>query len=61
KRFIRDESKGDHFPPDLPVTKNSLEPRLKAIGKAIHPTETEIRNNPRARSAVLRVAERVTT
>jgi len=61
KRFIRDESKGDGFPLDLPVTQNALKPRLKAVGKAINPTKEEIENNPRARSAVLRIAERITT
>jgi 16S rRNA (cytosine1402-N4)-methyltransferase len=61
KRFIRDESKGDYFPPDLPITQNVLKPRLKAVGKAIYPTQDEIKNNPRARSAVLRIAERITT
>jgi len=59
KRFIRDESKGDYFPPDLPITQNVLKPRLKAIGKAIYPTKDEIKNNQRARSAILRIAERI--
>ena len=34
-------------------------PKLRRIGKAIHPREAEIRRNPRARSAILRVAERL--
>jgi len=33
--------------------------RLKLVGKAIRPSEQEISANPRARSAVMRVAERV--
>lgn len=59
KRFIRDQVKGDHFPPDLPVPQSAMQPKLKAVGKAIHAGEEEIKRNPRARSAVLRVAERI--
>lgn len=59
KRFIREKSKGDYFPAGLPITQDKLRPELKTVGKAIYPTENEIRNNPRARSAVLRIAEKV--
>jgi 16S rRNA (cytosine1402-N4)-methyltransferase len=59
KRFIRDHARGDDFPPGVPVTAEMLRPRLKPVGKAIHPGEVEIVDNPRARSAVLRVAERL--
>ena len=59
KRFIQKEARGDEFPPDLPVTRAALNPRLRAVGKPVRPDETEISNNPRARSAVLRVAERL--
>lgn len=59
KRFMRDEARGDHFPPDLPILQSALTPRLTLIGKAIRASEQEITENPRARSAVLRVAERL--
>ncbi|MDX1824016.1 MAG: 16S rRNA (cytosine(1402)-N(4))-methyltransferase RsmH [Thiohalomonadales bacterium] len=59
KRFIRQQERGDEFPPDLPVTQIQLQPRLRAIGKPVRPTEEEIRANPRARSAIMRVAERL--
>ena len=59
KRFMRDEAKGDQFPPDLPVPQSALNPHLKLVGKAIHASERELDENPRARSAVLRVAERL--
>lgn len=59
KRFLRKEARGDEFPPDLPVPQSALSPRIKLIGKAIKPAEKEISENPRARSAVLRVAERM--
>ena len=58
KRFIRDQARGDNFPPDLPILAAQIQPKLRAVGKAIYPTEEEINTNPRARSAVLRVAER---
>ncbi|HID49941.1 MAG TPA: 16S rRNA (cytosine(1402)-N(4))-methyltransferase RsmH [Chromatiales bacterium] len=60
KRFIREQEKGDRFPPDLPVTRVQLRPRLRAVGKPVRPGQDEIRANPRARSAILRVAERLT-
>ena len=59
KRFLRDEARGDDFPPDLPVPQSALSPRIKLVGKAIRASEQEIAENPRARSAVLRIAERL--
>lgn len=59
KRFMRDAAKGDPFPPDLPVTGDRLHPTLKLVGKARHPEPAEISRNPRARSAVMRVAEKI--
>jgi 16S rRNA (cytosine1402-N4)-methyltransferase len=59
KRFIRDQQRGPRLPPDLPVVPREFAPRLRAVGKAIRPGADEVRGNPRARSAVLRVAERM--
>ncbi|EGV51665.1 16S rRNA (cytosine(1402)-N(4))-methyltransferase RsmH [endosymbiont of Riftia pachyptila] len=59
KRFMRDQAKGDRFPAGVPVTQAQLQPRLKLLGKAIRPGADETESNPRARSAVLRVAERL--
>ncbi|VAX11567.1 16S rRNA (cytosine(1402)-N(4))-methyltransferase [hydrothermal vent metagenome] len=59
KRFIRDAARGDDFPPDLPVTQAQLNPSLRLIGKAVHASAQELEKNPRARSAVMRVAERL--
>lgn len=59
KRFMRDEAKGHcDLPPDLPIPADMFKPKLRIIGKPIYPTEVEIIANPRARSAVLRVAEK---
>ena len=59
KRFIRDQARGDPFPPDLPVAASALRPRLRPLGRAVHAGEEEVAANPRARSAVLRVAEKL--
>jgi 16S rRNA (cytosine1402-N4)-methyltransferase len=60
KRFMRDEERGPELPRGLPVRAADIAPgRLKRIGKAVHASEAETEMNPRARSAVLRVAERV--
>lgn len=59
KRFIRDQARGGDFPPDLPIRDAQLQRRLRAIGKDIRAGEAELAVNPRARSAVLRVAERL--
>jgi 16S rRNA (cytosine1402-N4)-methyltransferase len=59
KRFIRDEYRGEAPPPEFPLAGMDYQPRMRPVGKAIHPGDVEIRANPRARSAVLRVAERL--
>ena len=59
KRFIREQEKGDSYPPDLPVTQTQLHPRLRAVGKPVRPGQAEVSTNPRARSSIMRVAERL--
>lgn len=58
KKFIQYHEQGDIFPPDFPVKQHILQQKLKRIGRAIHPTEEEVAANPRARSAILRIAEK---
>jgi len=58
KRFMRRESRGEEMPLDLPVTGGPAPGRLKLIGKAVQAGSDEIAVNPRARSAILRIAER---
>jgi 16S rRNA (cytosine1402-N4)-methyltransferase len=59
KRYMRDESQPARLPARLPVRAAELPPpRLRLIGKAIHASAAELAANPRARSAVMRVAER---
>ena len=59
KRFIREQCKGDDYPLDLPVTHVQLNQRMKMIGKAVRAGRVELKKNPRARSAIMRVAERI--
>lgn len=63
KRFIRKESKGPEIPHGLPLTEDQIKAlgsaRLKAASKAIKPTAQEVDVNPRSRSSVLRVAEKL--
>lgn len=59
KRFIRDQQRGPQLPPDMPIVPEAYKPRLRAIGKLIRANEEQIKQNPRARSAILRVAERL--
>ncbi|MEE3144021.1 MAG: 16S rRNA (cytosine(1402)-N(4))-methyltransferase RsmH [Pseudomonadota bacterium] len=58
KKFMSAQAKGDKFPKDLPVTLDMLNPRLNLIGKRIKASAHEIERNYRARSAVMRVAEK---
>jgi len=58
KHFMRVEAKGRELPPGLPVRHDQFRARLKIIAKAIRAGVEETQRNPRARSAVLRVAER---
>ena len=59
KRFIRDEARECVCPPDFPVCRCDKVARLRAVGKPVRPSEAECDTNPRARSAIMRVAERL--
>lgn len=59
KRYMRDEARGDRFPVGVPVLATQLRPRVRLAGKAIHASPQELSENPRARSAVLRIAEKI--
>ena len=60
KKFIRKQVSGDTYPKEVPITTAALKPTMRWVVKKVNPTKEEIKNNPRARSAVLRVAEKLT-
>ena len=59
KRFIRREYRGEVPPAGLPVAPVEHRPRLRPLGRAVRAGTAEVARNPRARSAVLRLAERL--
>jgi 16S rRNA (cytosine1402-N4)-methyltransferase len=63
KRFMRASANRDDLPRKLPLRLQEVQllsrPTLRLIGKMIRPDEAEMAANPRARSAVMRVAERI--
>ena len=59
KRFMRELAESDPYPKEIPITAEKLRPRMKIVGKAIKPGHSEISVNPRSRSAVLRIGEKL--
>jgi 16S rRNA (cytosine1402-N4)-methyltransferase len=60
KNFMRQQANADDLPKGLPLRADQLpKPKLRLVGKMIKPSATEIAANPRARSAVMRVAEKL--
>jgi len=59
KRFMRDAAREDPAWAGLPAMPASARPRLRLVGRAAFAGEAEVARNPRARSAVMRVAERL--
>lgn len=59
KRFIQSEENRDDLPSNFPIKAKDLpQARLISLGRAIKPSTSEIKQNVRSRSAVMRVAER---
>jgi 16S rRNA (cytosine1402-N4)-methyltransferase len=60
KRFLRDAAQPGRLPARLPLRADQLPPpRLRLVGRAQRPDAAEVARNPRARSAVMRVAEKL--
>jgi 16S rRNA (cytosine1402-N4)-methyltransferase len=59
KNFIQKHAQEDPVYAGLPQVPSHARPKLKRVGRAIHPSDAEVARNPRARSAILRVAERL--
>ncbi len=59
KRFMQNAARRDSLPSDFPIRANEIdEATLTLIGRAVKASDAEITANPRARSAVMRIAER---
>jgi 16S rRNA (cytosine1402-N4)-methyltransferase len=59
KRFMRDEATADRLPRDFPIRAKDIGgARLKLVGKPVRASTAEVAANPRARSAIMRVAEK---
>ena len=59
KNFMRNTAQGDKLPRNLPIRASEIQQgKLHLIGKPVRAGETELQLNPRARSAVMRIAER---
>jgi 16S rRNA (cytosine1402-N4)-methyltransferase len=59
KHYMRDMAEGDKLPRNVPIRASEVPlGKLNLIGKAVRAGASEVRANPRARSAVMRVAER---
>lgn len=59
KQFMRNEARGKQVPRGVPVLDADRGQRLRLVGKPIKAGEAELAVNPRARSAIMRVAERI--
>jgi 16S rRNA (cytosine1402-N4)-methyltransferase len=59
KRFFAQGARGCICPPELPICVCGHSPTVTLFGGTVRPTPSEIAANPRARSAIMRVAERL--
>ncbi|KTD39346.1 S-adenosylmethyl transferase MraW [Legionella nautarum] len=59
KQFMRNKEYGQRPPPGVPIRNEEIQTKFKRIGKAIKASDSEIKQNVRARSAVLRIGEKL--
>ncbi len=60
KNFMREQATADSLPKNLPLRADQLpKPKLRLVGRAVKASAAEVGANPRARSAVMRVAEKI--
>jgi 16S rRNA (cytosine1402-N4)-methyltransferase len=59
KQFIQRKEKGDPLPRHLPVRHQDVKRELRSVLKQVRASDAEVERNPRARSAIMRVAEKV--
>ena len=59
KQFMRDKARGRKVPASIPIRDEDLGITMRLLGKAVKASDAEVARNPRARSAVMRVAQKV--
>jgi 16S rRNA (cytosine1402-N4)-methyltransferase len=59
KQFMQAQERADYFPAKLPVKHVQVQQKFKRFSRTIKPSLQEISKNPRARSAILRVGEKL--
>lgn len=59
KQFMRDKEQGERPPPEVPIRYEETKTNFKRVGKAVMPDASEVNNNVRSRSAVLRIGEKL--
>lgn len=59
KEFMNEQERGIEIPAGLPIKQADIKTHFKKLGRAIKPSEDEISLNPRARSAILRIGEKL--
>ena len=60
KRFMQNAAKADHLPSKLPIRANEVnDATLTIVGKPIRASDAEVNDNPRARSAIMRTAQKL--
>lgn len=59
KQFMRDKEQGIRPPPEVPMRHEDMKSNFKRVGKAVMPQDVEVQENIRARSAVLRIGEKL--
>lgn len=59
KQFMRDKEQGIRPPREVPMKHEDMKSNFKRVGKAVMPQEAEVKDNVRARSAVLRIGEKL--
>ena len=59
KRYMRDMARGEQFPAGVPVIDSALNRRMKLVGRAVRASDEEVTANVRSRSAIMRVAEKI--
>lgn len=59
KQFIQRKEKGEPLPRHLPVRHDAVKRELRSVAKQVRASDEEVSRNPRSRSAIMRVAEKV--